>query len=390
MSKGNVLIMGNSGVGKSTLVNAVLGEEKAVTSFGTEGMTKGIKIYESENPEVPFRLIDTQGFEPAKFPHFEPETVRMVKKWSKEQAKDGNPDTDVSMIWFCIDGTAAKLFPDTVKNLLGAVKIWKGTPIIAVITKSYSKPDRVKNIAMINEAFEKASKTVRPAAIIPVVADAYYLDDVNFAPPEGITDLITKTNELLPEGIRAAASAVADYTLNRKRFLAKGVVSGATAAAAAIGAAPLPLADAAVLGPLEVGLINGIAKIYGIGGKKEQLELLKNTILEVGTVSTAAKSLVSMIKAIPGIGLGASVVNAVVSGTIVAALGIGSINVFEQIYLGQKSLDDIDWVKKALESELGQTLIEKVMAAIQNLTNSSSAGEIATVIIDAILGNKKQ
>lgn len=390
MSKGNVLIMGNSGVGKSTLVNAVLGEEKAVTSFGTEGMTKGIKIYESENPEVPFRLIDTQGFEPAKFPHFEPETVRMVKKWSKEQAKDGNPDTDVSMIWFCIDGTAAKLFPDTVKNLLGAVKIWKGTPIIAVITKSYSKPDRVKNIAMINEAFEKASKTVRPAAIIPVVADAYYLDDVNFAPPEGITDLITKTNELLPEGIRAAASAVADYTLNRKRFLAKGVVSGATAAAAAIGAAPLPLADAAVLGPLEVGLINGIAKIYGIGGKKEQLELLKNTALEVGTVSTAAKSLVSMIKAIPGIGLGASVVNAVVSGTIVAALGIGSINVFEQIYLGQKSLDDIDWVKKALESELGQTLIEKVMAAIQNLTNSSSAGEIATVIIDAILGNKKQ
>ena len=390
MSKGNVLIMGNSGVGKSTLVNAVLGEEKAVTSFGTEGMTKGIKIYESENPEVPFRLIDTQGFEPAKFPHFEPETVRMVKKWSKEQAKDGNPDTDVSMIWFCIDGTAAKLFPDTVKNLLGTVKIWKGTPIIAVITKSYSKPDRVKNIAMINEAFEKASKTVRPAAIIPVVADAYYLDDVNFAPPEGITDLITKTNELLPEGIRAAASAVADYTLNRKRFLAKGVVSGATAAAAAIGAVPLPLADAAVLGPLEVGLINGIAKIYGIGGQKEQLELLKNTVLEVGTVSTAAKSIVSMIKAIPGIGLGASVVNAVVSGTIVAALGIGSINVFEQIYLGQKSLDDIDWVKKALESELGQTLIEKVMAAIQNLTNSSSATEIATVIIDALLGNKKQ
>ncbi len=389
MSIGNVLIMGNSGVGKSTLVNAVLGEEKAVTSFGTEGMTKGIKIYESGNPEVPFRLIDTQGFEPAKFPHFEPETVRMVKKWSKEQAKDGNPDTDVSMIWFCIDGTAAKLFPETVKNLLGAVKLWKGAPIIAVITKSYSKPDRVKNIAMINEAFEKASKTVRPAAIIPVVADAYYLDDVNFAPPEGITDLITKTNELLPDGIRAAASAVAEFTLNRKRMISIGVVTASTAGAVTIGAVPLP-SDAILLGPLEVGLINGIARIYGIGGEKEQRELMKNTILEVVTVSGTAKKLVSLLKAIPGIGLAASLINAIVSGTIVAALGIGSINVFEQIYLGQKSIDDIDWIKKAMESELGQGLIEKVMAVIQDLSNSSSASEIAKTIIDAILGTKKQ
>lgn len=60
MNKGNVLVIGNSGVGKSTLINAVLVEQVAKTSWGTEGTTKGLKIYEKER--VPFRIIDTAGF----------------------------------------------------------------------------------------------------------------------------------------------------------------------------------------------------------------------------------------------------------------------------------------------------------------------------------------
>ena len=37
--KGNVLVIGNSGVGKSTLINAVVGEQVAVTARGTAGQT---------------------------------------------------------------------------------------------------------------------------------------------------------------------------------------------------------------------------------------------------------------------------------------------------------------------------------------------------------------
>ena len=62
MERGNVLVIGNSGVGKSTLINAVLGENRAVTGYGSSGTTSELQIYESE--EIPFRVIDTIGFEP--------------------------------------------------------------------------------------------------------------------------------------------------------------------------------------------------------------------------------------------------------------------------------------------------------------------------------------
>lgn len=47
MKKGNVLVIGNSGVGKSTLINAVLGEDRAAAEWCSNGKTKKLEIYEN-------------------------------------------------------------------------------------------------------------------------------------------------------------------------------------------------------------------------------------------------------------------------------------------------------------------------------------------------------
>lgn len=378
MELGNVLVIGNSGVGKSTLINAVLGEEKAETGWGSKGTTKELVIYESE--KIPFRIIDTVGFEPSFIKEFK--AIGAVKKWSKNSAKKGNEDNQINVIWFCVEGTSSKLFPKIIKDLSRATSIWVSIPVIVVITKSYSIPDRSNNIEMVNNAFAKQkrfSKNLRK--VIPVVASAYVLNENAFAPPEGIIELIDATNDLMPEGIKAGEIDIALFKLNRKRAMAHSITGVSTAAAVVVGAVPIPFADAAILSPIELAMVNALAQTYEIN-KKEGSKQLLNSIIEIGTIGMVAKAAINALKAIPGINIGASALNAIIAGSIVAALGEGSIFIFEQIYLGKKSVTDIDWVKQILESKMSSQFVDIVKNIAEKNSQNVDKAIITNVITD--------
>ena len=370
MQKGNILLIGNSGAGKSTLINAVIGDEAANTSIGTEGTTKEIQIYpkiESES-NLPFQLIDTMGFE-ASFLKIR-KAVSQVKKWTKEGTKENGEKQRIDLIWFCIEGTSGKLFPETIQNMLKATSIWKTVPIIVVITKSYSRPEREDNINLVKSAFDKFSKdSSRLKAVIPVVAKAFIIDEETgaVAPPDGINELIFKTNTVLPEGIKAADDDIAAYNLTRRRILSHGLTSTCTLAAGTVGAIPVPIADAAILAPLETAMLTGIAKIYGIKSDEDSSVFLK-TIVDTGTVSIAAKALISSLKAIPGINIAAAVLNSIIASAIVGAIGEASIIAYEQVYLGKKTLKDVDWVKNVIEKALSS--VDK-LKKIEKLLNKA-------------------
>lgn len=378
MERGNVLVIGNSGVGKSTLINAVLGEEKAETGWGTKGTTKELAIFESE--KIPFRIIDTVGFEPSFIKEYK--AIGAVKKWSKVSAKEGHEDNQINVIWFCVEGTSSKLFPKIIKDLSKATSMWSTVPVIVVITKSYSVPDREKNIDMVNNAFAKQKRFLKNLRkVIPVVASTYVLNNNAFAAPEGITELIEVTNELMPEGIKACEADISAFKLNRKRAMAHGITGASTTAAVVVGAVPIPIADALILSPIEIAMVSALAQTYEIN-KKDGSKQLLNLIVEVGTVSTAAKAAISALKAIPGISLGASALNAIIAGSIVTALGEGTIYVFEQVYLGNKSVEDIDWVKQLLESKMSSQFIDSAKNIAEKITQTNDRDALAKIITD--------
>ncbi len=89
MEKPNVLVVGFNGVGKSTLIKTVLGDEamkkpKAASSVKHEDF----RVYENE--KVPFRLIDTVGIEPGFLK--EQRAVKTVRKWSGNTLKGGKTE----------------------------------------------------------------------------------------------------------------------------------------------------------------------------------------------------------------------------------------------------------------------------------------------------------
>ena len=374
MKKGNILFLGNSGVGKTTLINAIL-NTNAATGIGTSGTTKELKVY--ENDIVPFRIIDTIGFEPTKA-FQQNKAIQEVKKWSKQYASDGNDETTIDLICMCVDGTSSKLFSKTIDDFLSSITLWKTVPIIVVITKSYSQSDRESNIKMVEDAFANRKREIK--GIYPVVAAPYLISDDYSVPAVGVTDLITAINDLLPEGIKAAKNDINKYNLDRKRRLAHSSVVLSAGAGIAVGAIPIPFSDALLLAPIETAEINAIAKVYGIK-QNESSKVFINSIVEVGTVSVVAKGLISALKAIPAINIAASAINAIIAGALVTAIGEGSILAFEKIYLGEKTVDDIDWVKSIIESQMGKGLIERVTKEAGKLPSSPSKNDIMNMLL---------
>lgn len=372
MDKGNVLVIGNSGVGKSTLINTVVGKEVAPTSFGAAGTTKELEIYESS--EVPFRVIDTVGFEPGFIK--KNKAINSVKKWSRESAEEGKEEQKIDVIWFCVDGTSSKLFPEHIKSLTKATKMWKSVPVVVVITKSYSVPDREKNVKMVEQAFveQKKRKKKEPKYIIPVVAETFTLNETAAAPPEGIIDLIDATNELMPEGKEAARKDLYDFKLKKIRMLAHSLVSVSTVSAVTIGFVPVPITDAAILSAIEVGLINGLAKIYKID--KEETDLVKTSVTSVVSITAVAKTTLSALKSIPGINIGASVAQAIVAGAFVSAIGEGFIYIFEKVYIGEKELSDIDWIENVLDGQFSNEFTEKVFSVVDTVNDNQGIKDV--------------
>ena len=369
--KMNVLVLGNSGAGKSTLIKAISGIE-VQTGVG-EGNTQKIDVYESST--WPIRCIDTKGFEYSKLEQFK--TIWQVKKFTREQValsqKDQDGGVGIDAVWYCIEGTARRTFSYNIEMMNRAVRKWKNIPVFVVITKSYSEADIEENIQAVRSAFAK-NNHINLQAIIPVVAEAYQINDETVVTPRGIDVLCSATLDRSEMAISISEENKNRMILEQKRFTANALVTGATAAAIVVGAAPVPFADSLILVPLETGLTKGILKVYGVEFTGE----LITSIVGSTAITNVARAALSALKTIPNIA--GSVLNAVVAGFFVAALGEAVIALSEALYTGkidrEKISSAVDFMSNKLSSNPALSAGVKYLASHSDKLQGQSAKEI--------------
>ena len=331
----NIIVVGKSGVGKSTLINSVFRENLAETGIGRP-VTQTIRRISKQG--FPLTIYDTPGFELGK------SQQDLVKNEVMKLIKDGLSGKDVNRaihcIWYCINVGSNRTFDDAeLAWLRSFTEENRSTrvPVFIVLTQACPKK-KAEEMRRLVEA-----ENLEISKVIPVLAQDMDFDEEYVAHAYGLDTLISVMGEELPEELQDTLQNVQRVSLKSKKKRAQAAVAAAVTAAFGEGFAPVPFADAAMLIPTQITMIATITAIFGLDINKSILTSFVTSALGTGGATVLGRTVATnLLKLVPGAGtVAGGVISGATAGLITTALGEAYIALMEQLWLGQLAPEDL-------------------------------------------------
>jgi uncharacterized protein (DUF697 family)/GTP-binding protein EngB required for normal cell division len=300
----NILICGQTGVGKSSVVNYLFNESVAVSGDNAEPCSRGITLFKNDTVNI----YDSEGYEigEEKQAYYE----QLIFNDFLAQRKGVADPEAVHLVWYAVSG-ASKRFTELDVKLIKRIKA-DGFPVCVLLTKI----DEL-DAEQLNDMMATLQENLPDTDVFRLSINARQDEGLaQFCDWDKLTDW--SLNHLAGVFKERFVMALRGR-LDLKRKQAAGIVTGAVTAAAAVGASPIPFSDAALLVPVQTGMILGIAGIYGIHIGKAAI----GSVASSAGISALGKSVAGgLMKLIPGIGtIAGAIVNASVAAAITGALG---------------------------------------------------------------------
>lgn len=359
----NVMVLGKTGAGKSTLINHVFNEQLAQTGIG-KPVTDQIRSYSKEG--FALTIYDTPGLELGG-DNAMSALLKEVSDVIENGMKTGDIARAIHCIWYCVN-TNTHRFEEAEKKFiarfLGETKKYN-VPVILVLTQTYSKQDA----KALQEEIEKENLPL--AQIVPVLAEDYDIDGEYTVKSFGLDLLIEVMNNVIPESVKNTLISVQKANIEMKKTRARAIVATSAATAAATGAIPIPFADAALLVPEQIGMLAAITVTFGVPVEKATLAAVVSATLGTTGATVLGRSAVSgILKMIPGAGsVAGGAISASVAAAVTAALGEAYIAVMVMVAKGEMQIAEID-------TKEGQKKISKIFKERLKIKRDDKGSEI--------------
>lgn len=290
MAKLNFLIVGKTGVGKSTLINAVFGNKVAETGSGrpiTQEITK-------MDVNQKFSIYDTKGLEMKDFKATYDDIKNFLEEKEQEEASE-----QIHIVWFCLAELGRRI-EDGERELFELFK-QKGYMTIIVITKAQQDMD--ENGKRFSEQV-KADLQVGDEHLQRVMSLEIEDDEGNIKPVKGVKELTKKTYDALPSALKQAFAREQKYNRYIKYEAALSIINKYGMAAGAVIASPIPFSDIALILPTQIAMISHITYIYGFEVSAENIAKLTASFAAVAVGGFAVRFVAgNLIKFIPILGV---------------------------------------------------------------------------------------